>query len=297
MAVHLGAHKTASTHFQKGLRRGGEAFVAAGAALYTPPELRRAGEKLKDRLGLSFVRGGRRKDWSPEMLARTARGHGRLVLSEENILGQMSGTAGRPEARLYPQAGARVAALSEAVAPLPLMLFLTIREPAGFLASAWSQSLYGGYGESFETFAGRIPLEGVDWCGLVECLLAAPRVAGVTVWRKEDYPAVAVAAANALAGAEIAREDWFDHAALHRGLSARGAAHALAAPRGRARAKAAGEARRLYPTGPDNPPFRPFDDELTALGAEFYAAQWRRLRAMPQVRCLEPARLAPAQGG
>jgi len=295
--VHLGAHKTASTHFQKGLRRGRAAFDAAGVALYTPTELRRAGEKLKDRVGLSYVRGGHRKDWSPAMMARTAQGHARLVISEENILGQMSGARGRHEAQLYPEAGARVAALAEAVAPLPLSLFLTIRDPAGYLTSAWSQSLYGGFGESFDTFVERIPLHGVDWAGLVERLLAVPRVEGVTVWRKEDYPAVAVQAANALAGAEIARADQFDHAALHPALSARGAAHALAAPRGKARAKAAGEARHLFPIGPDNPPLRPFDAELQALGAEFYAAQWRRLQAMPQVRCLEPSGLPEAQGG
>jgi hypothetical protein len=298
--VHLGAHKTASTHFQKGLRRSRAAFEAAGVALYTPPELRRPGEKLKDRVGLSYIRGGRRKDWSPAMMTRTAQGHARLVISEENILGQMSGAQGRHEAQLYPEAGARVAALAEAVAPLPLSLFLTIRDPAGYLTSAWSQSLYGGFGEGFDTFVERIPLHGVDWAGLVERLIAVPGVAGVTVWRKEDYPAVAVQAANALAGAGVARGEWFDHAALHPGLSARGAAHALSAPRGKARARAAGEAQRLFPAGPAHPPLRPFDDELRGLSAEFYAAQWRRLQAMPMVRCLHPGaapEMCGPQGG
>ncbi|SLN77966.1 hypothetical protein [Roseisalinus antarcticus] len=287
MVLHVGAHKTATTHFQQALRRGRRGFERAGATLYTPLELRH-GPKLPERLGISYKLRKLRDSWSPGLLSEMAEGRPRLVISEENVMGQMSGASGQHAASLYPEAEARVATLAMGVAPLPLTLFLTIREPASYLVSAYSQSLLGGFGKGFERFVARIPPHAVDWCDLVRRLLTVPRVGEVVVWRKEDYPEVAFQAADGLAGARIARPFWFSHKPLHEGLSAPAAAAALEAPVGKARATAAEAARKRFPISAGHPRLRPFDGELEALAAEYYAAQWQRLAAMPRVRLIRP---------
>ncbi|KAA9004784.1 hypothetical protein [Histidinibacterium aquaticum] len=292
LVLHLGAHKTASTHFQRGLRRGRGRLERADARLYTPPDLRK-GADLADWFGVSFQTGLRRATWTPELLARMAGGAGRLVVSEENLLGQMTGASDCGEPSLYPQAGLRLSAVSAGTDPLPISLFIAIRDPASYLVSAYGQSLFGGYGQDFGTFVARCPLEGVDWCDLAERLLAVPRVSELVVWRQEDYPAVAPAAANALAGADVARQGWFDHAPMHRGLSARAVAEALKAPRGPERIRAAGAARRQFPVTEEEPAFRPFDAEALAVSREFYDEQWATLAEMAGVRRLLP----PVSGG
>jgi len=255
----------------------------------TRPQLqKRPGQPLGARLGVSFETGRRRRNWRPAILADLAHGCGRLVLSEENILGQLTGTGGLFEVTLYPEAAQRVATIGASAAPVPLTLALTVRNPVDYLVSAYSQSLFRGHGGPVEAFVGRLPLLAIDWCDLAGRLLAVPRVEEIVIWRFEDYPQVAVAAADAIAGTQAADSSWFAHPPLHRGLSVRAVAAALEAPEGPERAAAAEAARARYPVGPGNPRLRPYDDEDEALSAEFYDDQWRRMGDMPGLRRLQP---------
>lgn len=289
VALHVGAHKTASTHFQKSIVLQRDAFHAAGTSLFVPWDVRPA-PKLAKMMGFSYQTGGLRPTWRPEMLAEMAQGRPRLALSEENILGHMSGDKGVHLGTLYPQAADRLSALVASVAPLPVTVFLTIRDPAAYLLSAYSQSIIGGKGGTFERFVSKVMLDRLDWVDLVERILGVDRVDEVVLWKKEDYPAVAIRAADALAGAAVAEAGWFDHQAVNSSLSARAVELALAAPPGRERAEAALAARRAHPVGPDNPPPELMDAETREVSAEFYDLQWQKLAAMPRVRCLEPGR-------
>ena len=287
LCLHVGAHKTATTHFQHGLRGAKDDLLAAGVRVLTPQDLR-AGAPLGEQLGVSFPNGGRRPDWSEARLADLAGGAERLALSEENILGQLAGTSGFLDTTLYPQGAERVAAIAEAVAPLPMTLALSIRDPANYVVSAYGQALLGGYGGKFADFALRLPIQAIDWVDLAERLVAVPQVTELVVWRQEDYPAVAVEAANILAGAPLASDDWFAHGPSHPGLSAKAVERALAAPEGAGRSRAAEAGRRAFPIKPGQPKFDPFDAEDKALSAEYYADQWLRMADLAQLRPLEP---------
>ncbi|MEO0362077.1 MAG: hypothetical protein AAF322_13260, partial [Pseudomonadota bacterium] len=98
--LHLGAHKTGSTHLQATLRRDRAALEADGLRL-VPPEQARAG---RGGLAGRLVAGRR--------LARLTAGEGLTLASDENTLGLCAEIVAA--GALYPDARARIALWSRA---------------------------------------------------------------------------------------------------------------------------------------------------------------------------------------
>ncbi|EAR49460.1 hypothetical protein OG2516_08581 [Oceanicola granulosus HTCC2516] len=282
VVLHVGAHKTGTTHFQKGLRKGRADLEAAGCALYLPSDLRPA-PRLARMLGVSFQSGRRRDDWSPALPEAMARGKPTLVISEENVLGPLSGAAEGPMERVYPEAAPRLRTLLCGLGGVPATVLLSVRDPGRFVLSAYSQALLAGRGGAWQAFVARMPVERVDWADLAARIVALEGVAELVVWRLEDYPEIANAAVARIAGRPLPSPPWFAHDAAHQGLSAAAVAAALAAPEGARRKAAASEARQALPRSERNPPFRPLSPGAEAASAAAYADQIARLDRMARV--------------
>lgn len=302
--VHIGAHKTASTHLQLALERGRVALGARGVAVFGPDQLRRRGLGLPEYLGAPP---GSAEAHGARIRAALALSVGRLLLSDENILGNAHNVELIRTARFYPRAEARLAMLN---ALLPgdgqavggqgaaLTFALAIRDPAGFLASAYAQRLMSGRLEAFEDYIGTLDPAELRWSELVMRLRAAFPQAQWLLWRYEDYPAVAPQVLTALLGAEasLAR---LGPGIAHPGLSA--AAHAALmaevptlAGQGEAAIRArAAELRHALPKAPDRPGLMPFGPAVLARSAAAYAEDQRRLAELPGLQLLVP----PPAGG
>jgi len=130
LILHLGLHKTATTALQDFLAGEARALVAHGVAC---PRLARMRSDLTpliasaakpDRAAL-----GRFVDKVPQPV---------LLLSDENILGAPGDILG---GALYPYAENRVRRFCDQFAGRRIRLFLTLREPAAFLASMYCEYL------------------------------------------------------------------------------------------------------------------------------------------------------------
>lgn len=265
IAFHIGAHKTATTHLQQTLRANAALLAAHRVRALTPRELRGPGRSLPARLRLGATPPG-----ADGALDRLAAGHPRLVLSEENFAGPVRAEAGGP---LYPDAPARLAAFTRAVAPVPVEVFLGVRDPASFTASLYGQALLGGAAPSLAEYLGRHPLESVDWAELVGRLAAVDGVARVQVWRHEDYSHLCGAIVAELAAAPVGGRVRVPRRRAHVGLSARAVEAVLACADPAIRAQTAAEARRRWPAGARHPKFAPFSEAERARSARAYAAQ------------------------
>lgn len=284
LALHLGAHKTASTHLQKTLRAAAPAMAARGLLWLGPAELRGSGL----RLGL-VAAGAPGAGAAARALRAALASQPAALLSEENILGTPH--APRPDRapELYPQADARLERVLAAADRPRVRLFLGLRDPAGFLTSAYGQSLLGGQIAPFADWLGGVAPEALRWSGLVARLRTLPGVAGVVLWRFEEYPAVLPALLAALLPADLAAQLRPAAGVTHPGLSARAQAQVMAAlAAGTAGPETAQAARRLYPKGPQEPGFLPFDAAVRAASAAAYAADLARMAAWPAVRLLRP---------
>ncbi len=284
IVLHLGAHKTASTHLQRSL---------AGAkpddvALFGPPQLRDSGDSLAERFGfpLDPTTGAVSLMSGREVLIEMAGGAHRLVLSDENFAGRIQTGWGKIPTPLYFTASKRIAALSQAVIAAggpKVDLCLAIRDPAGYLTSCYSQILHGGRVVQPAKFMAKNALEAIDWVDYVRRLRAIPNISSVTVWRYEDYATIfgqickAVVGTTAVPPLETRAQVRLSRAALDAVLIAKAnkSENNVAA------------AAAIFPVSETSPPFTLYDDASQAASDTMYAAQWHQLVRMDGVTCLQ----------
>ena len=283
IVLHLGAHKTATTHLQHSLIAQRIPLWEAGVRTYMPPHLRGDGQSLEARFDLPINR--KVTGTGPaaaEVRARLIGNAARVVVSEENFIGVLQTRKGRVRLPLYPRARQRLMMLIPVLAPgQGVDLCFALRDPAAFLNSAYGQVLMGGHVIGTDAFKADNPLGAVDWVDIITRLRATPGVNRLTVWRQEDYGDLFPAILRALLGetpvtvapaAEV----------IHPGLSQAAVRHVLTG------AGQATEARALFPAGPDHPSFDAFTPEERALSREYYDAQLAEIAALPGIDLLRP---------
>ncbi|MGG7564650.1 hypothetical protein ACQ5SO_00620 [Rhodovulum sp. DZ06] len=209
LRVHLGAHKTASTHLQMTLYDARDALLAQGIDAIPQRDLRRAVGPLMD----PRKPGGRRMGRALGAaclgaLAPARRGPGRLVLTEENLIGTSQWPLRRPPYWTAPFFLRPVRALSRIAAQGggETHLFLAIRSFDEMLPAAYAQRLrLRPWPESFEAVAARALARPPSWLPLVRLIrLTLPR-ATLSIWRHDDYRANSHAIREAICGAPLPR--------------------------------------------------------------------------------------------
>ena len=254
--IHLGAHKTASTHLQAVLRRNRGGLAEAGIAYLGPDAIRalsargaRAAAKMGVWPSLRALAARRR-------LGRALQG-GRIIASDENALG---GCAEMMRAgRLYPHARARLRVWS-GVKP-GARLYLCIREYGPFLSGAYVQSLVGGRaGRAVD--AARLAALPRRWPDVVADIAAALPGRRLTVWDYADYAALGPVVLGAMTG-DVPLEP------VSRRPMATPSARAVEivldmVQGGRATRADLEAAAHDHPIGPDQPKFSLFDAETSA---------------------------------
>jgi len=170
LILHLGLHKTATTALQDFLAGETKALVAHGVAC---PRLARMRSDLTPLIASAA---------KPDRAA-LARFVGKvrqpvLLLSDENILGAPGDILG---GALYPWAENRVRRFCDQFADRRIRLFLTLREPAAFLASMYCEYLRHNPYLPFADYARGLDLDRFSYAQVFDWLGALPRHVAVTV--------------------------------------------------------------------------------------------------------------------
>ncbi|MRX52245.1 hypothetical protein GI374_17990 [Paracoccus sp. S-4012] len=296
--VHVGAHKTATTHLQLSLAAAQAAIRSRGIRYFGMSELRRPRDGVDAEghpLTLARALGHDEGDaavvfWRKRLPGLLTNGK-RLVLSEENILGVMTpallfGQAGA----VYPQAAARLDRLMGFAERHPATVFLGIRHPADFVTSAYGMHLTTGAVPLLSRFLRGFPVERLSWSDLARRLLAVEGVERLVTWRHEDYAALRPALLARLIGpqaAPLVRDRAPDlpgwSQAGHRLYRRRFLLNPRADHAALARA-----AKAERPKGPGEPGLDLFSRRARARVDAAYAADIAALRALPRVEFLAP---------
>ncbi|SPJ26501.1 hypothetical protein [Palleronia abyssalis] len=184
--IHLGAHKTATTHLQDTiflrrafLRKMGIDYIPMRdvRALKLPP---RPG-RLQWRTRLGWPMRARLED----AIAPLRSGPGRVVISDENLLGWVRDLLAVP---FYPNMEARLRPFHALCKARNVSLFLGLRNPATLLPSAYAQQLRvrpvpGG----FEPICNLALRSSASWFDVVSRLRKTLPDASLTIWKFEDY--------------------------------------------------------------------------------------------------------------
>ncbi len=283
IAVHIGAHKTASTHLQKTLHTNKALLSEDDIRFFGPNYLRRKGRSLEAMFNLSFSNSPAPRRKPHDQLAFLAKGHNRLVFSEENIAGRLTDTQGRMSFPLYPDAPARIAELVAAFAPIQPQIFLAVRNPAAYMTSVYSQTLFGVPNIGPRTFRMLNDWRNVDWAEYVTRLRAIPNVGEIVVWRQEAYAQNQRPILRKLLRWRTGpRVDVLENR-VHRGLSRAAVRTTLELAAAGETGSLASDARRAFPVNDENQPFKLYATPTFAQAEAVYAAQIAQIQAMDGV--------------
>ncbi len=283
VALHIGAHKTATTHLQRSLLDADTALRAEGVQFHGPRSFRWGEPSLLERFRIAGEPNGPVRAIDPRALAKLANGAERLILSEENFPGTLMNENGRLRRPLYPDGPRRIAELAVRMPEVPVDLYLSIRQPTALLNSAFSQRLHGRRDITLEDFLRRNAIALVDWVSLVTRLRAAPGVRTLTLWCYEDYTVLFPQIVTELTGGRAAGCVAPLPENMHGGLSELTVTLLLADD-----TITLEEAIAACPVDENNPKFDAFDAEAHALGREYYDAQLAQIDAMDGITRLRP---------
>jgi hypothetical protein len=282
LAIHVGAHKTATTHLQHALSKARGRLRQQGVTYFGP-------ELLRGKLRLPRLTGKAVAPPDALMEAFYRNRKSRLVLSEENILGTTRADMVAKGACFYPNAATRLSRLLQMLNCQDATIYLGIRAPLAFLTSAHGQQQNAGRFDPMESYIRNVTPEALRWSELVARLGAVPGVARMVVWRFEDYPTIAPAIFDDFLGPGRAEAVVLPDRARLVGTSAQAIAHARAALQAdpaRDVTAAIREARALFPESEEFPGPAPFGADQLAADRARYAQDCAVLAQMPGVTWL-----------
>jgi hypothetical protein len=289
IVVHIGAHKTATSHLQRCLTKASDDLAQQGVWYYGPQYFRQRRHAIQGLFGLRAPANPARARRSPaDQLAIMRKDGHRMVFSEENFIGPLNDPDGQPMTRHYPQAGARLASLAQAL-DQDLDICVSIRRPTAYLNSGYCQMLLSGLVRPFDAYKANNPLSSVNWSDLIAQVRAADGVGRVTVWRYEDYAQLFADIVTELVGAaQMPLVPWVTRN-VNTGLSQAAVAQVLAHPADEDTAQLGYAARGARPVEAGFAAFDGYSAAEHATGDAIYATQLAAIAAMDGVTLLQPA--------
>ena len=286
VALHIGAHKTASTHLQQVFDNNKDLLIEEGIRFYGPKFLRMRGRGLSAMFNMSWSETPPARRNAHEQLEFLAKGQKRLVFSEENFAGVLTNQDGRMPFMFYRFMPGKLEELAAAWAPIKPQIFLSVRNPASYMASVYSQSLFSAPHVGPRTFRARNDWRKVDWADYVAQIRATPGLGDIIVWRQEDYANNPRPVYRRMLRWRIGPKiETIDHL-VHQGLSAPAVRLTLQRAVDGESGKIASEARQLLPVNEKNPPFKLYAASTLTAAEAIYEDQMAKISAMDGVQVL-----------
>ena len=274
--IHPGAHKTGTTHVQDLLALRSEELAGLGIDCPTRGMLRKARfarfvSPAKEGFGLKSLLMPARRAIMPRRVR--ALGKARLTLvSEEQILGLSDGLL-VPE--FYPNAALRVRNLRKLVGGEPAALFLSVRNPAHLIPSAYAQCLRAGFPRrlpGMEEIRRRTLAAPPSWTHLVRRIREAFPEASLAVWTLENYTKDPGSHLDTLIGRRLGGWPELAPPSGTRALSAATIGRILSLDPGLSDREHIARCATLASQDEGGAPYRPFTAEETAALTSAYAA-------------------------
>ncbi len=284
IALHAGAHKTATTHLQKTMSDNETLINKAGITFRGPNAFRAPGATLRHMFEI-----GRKMEepvpGGPQAILKTlADGRDRLIISEENFFGSLNPPGGAFRRYLYPDGPGRLEVLAQRVAPHPIDLFFAVRDPATFMQSAYSQALSSDHRVSLDRYVDGIRPDQISWFRLIGKIVKRKATRRIWIWRYEDYPAIQEQLYRLLLTPEIAPSITPHPGLMNQSLSQAAVEACLSDDPQR---PIAPEARALYPVGDTYPRYEGFSAEARRRSRLRYEDDLSRIEELPGVTLLK----------
>lgn len=304
--LHLGVHKTATSHIQAILRTNSDQLEDAGIRVLVPrdmrpnwmPHFRRYRHHRDMTSSLTWLPGGRtitsvglsvHRRRAARRLDEMIGPATRCILSEENFLGLPSDLP--RSSALYDHAGSRLQALRDVLPGAQIRVFLGLRSYETFYASMYSEYMRKQGFVPFATFFDPARRREDSWIPVIETIRGVMTDAPIVLWRFEDFPVLKRPILAQISGLDDplrrrkrgSRRASLSHPAVE-ALARMAPARDVLEARKRVRAVA-----KEFSVKDGHPPFRAFDPDTAAQLAARYADDLATItERFPDVTVLRP---------
>lgn len=287
--IHIGAHKTATTHLQETLTTIRSRLVARGVDPIPLGAVRAAGlaQALNERriaTRLPILRGVIAKRLLSEILDPLREGPETVVLSEEKLMGAPRKVFSDP---FYPMVEHIVPTLATLGGKADVTLFLSIRGFAAQLASTYAQELRvlpppeGG----FDAIRARLVKKPPSWFELAQRIRKAAPTTPLRVWRQEDYRDHKREIMSELVGCDTGALPEIKDPLRTKSPSLEAIREAEALPRNLSAEERRRTVDAIFASAGPGTRFQPFSKEEIALFQENYDADMKRMDELdPEMR-------------
>jgi hypothetical protein len=174
-------------------------------------------------------------------------------------------------------------------------IVLAVRNPATFLASAYSQVLFGSVYIEPRRYRARNDWRKIDWADYIAKLRTITGVSDIYVWRQEDYDLTHRLILRRMLHWQAGGKIETIKSRVHQSLSAPAVRQMLAWAQDGETGQLAAKSRKLLPINADNKPFELHTTETLVRAGAVYDAQMAQIKAMDGVTVLQPPK--PKQEG
>jgi len=179
ITLYVGAHKTATTHFQGILHANNQRLLENNIKLTMPGNVR------KEWLPALFHYCNHHDDTSKHKVYSLAPQKGRWLLTEENIVGVSNDFTNL--SGIYPKAKKRLACIQEIFTDTPMELFFSLRSYETFYRSAYSEVIRNRGYIPFEQFYNEERFRDNSWVDTIRAFTEVIPQEKITIWRYEDF--------------------------------------------------------------------------------------------------------------
>lgn len=288
--IHLGAHKTATTHVQEVLARKRDDLVASGLDFIPHSVIRKSGvaHALRERSlrgRVPVLRDGMATEILGQKVDPLRMGPETVILSEENLIGALPTLN---PGKFYPSADTCIARLRGLKRQSDVVFFLSIRSFDAQIPSSYAQTLRlappveGG----FETIRKQLLAAPPSWLDFVRRIRRSAPDVPLVIWKHEDYRVHAEEIIASLCGRPIGPLPQVEDPPGTRSPSADGIRAAEALPRDLPVEERRARVDEIYRQSFDGARFRPFTEaEVEELRAR-YARDLAGIAALDSVTLL-----------
>lgn len=277
--LHVGVHKTATTHLQDTLDRQRAALARAGVSV-VPRAASRDVSLGRTLCGIGW-RGllpvAARQRMASTILDRLGCSEPVIVWSEENIVGRPEEMLSAP---MFPRLESRLRSLVAATRSARHHLFLSVRDPAEILPAIYAQCLRTGPpGIAFDELRRQWLTSSPRWSDLVARIGAVFPEAPITVWSMEGYTTKPEKILQRVAGTDLARDLDLPPPKGTRRPSARAVGALESLPRSLQGSAWRARADAILAEDRGEPPFDPLTADQRATLGDAYRADLAAMRA------------------
>lgn len=195
LILHLGAHRTGSTTFEKTLAKNADVLRAEGIGVWAPADVRQMDgfsdicntqQQLEQGEAKAVLKAAHARELLQDNLSEArASGLSSLLISEENILGTMQRNLLRQQ--LYDNAGWRLKTYAHFLQTPPKRVVLGLRSYGAYWRSIYMFALHKRPLGPFSNFSYELATQPLGWCDLIAHIRAAFPQSELCVWTQEGF--------------------------------------------------------------------------------------------------------------